>query len=341
MELTTHKLRISQSTVNTILSRAQGHYKSILLSAGADEMIFKTKNLECPWCAGVDRFSYTDKFGKGDSFCRHCGYHSGVDLLMKIKKFGYVDALRFMARFLNLPIHEEKTYRVTKTREQPSPVEEVWAASHALGEKDSAYAYLRSRGLTKCFPAALRASNRLRYAQLSEDGRSWDHSFYEGLVAEIVNSEGDRVSLHRTYLDKGRKAPVKAVKKVLGKGLSGCAVRLAETDESGVLGLAEGIETALSASELFGVPVWSVVAAFNFRNFVPPKSVRRIIIFGDSDKNFIGQREAYAGAAEIKQRHPDIEVEVRLPEQSGSDWNDVLMAQNQTSLGAQVCLTKT
>ena len=87
MELTTHKLRISQSTVNTILSRAQGHYKSILLSAGADETIFKTKNLECPWCAGVDRFSYTDKFGKGDSFCRHCGYHSGVDLLMKIKKF--------------------------------------------------------------------------------------------------------------------------------------------------------------------------------------------------------------------------------------------------------------
>ena len=238
MELTTHKLRISQSTVNTILSRAQGHYKSILLSAGADETIFKTKNLECPWCAGVDRFSYTDKFGKGDSFCRHCGYHSGVDLLMKIKKFGYVDALRFMARFLNLPIHEEKTYRVTKTQEQSSPVEEVWAASHALGEKDSAYVYLRSRGLKKCFPAALRASNRLRYAQLSEDGRSWDHSFYEGLVAEIVNSEGHRVSLHRTYLDKGRKAPVKAVKKVLGKELSGCAVRLAETDESGVLGLA-------------------------------------------------------------------------------------------------------
>lgn len=253
MELTTHKLRISQSTVNTILSRAQGHYKSILLSAGADETIFKTKNLECPWCAGVDRFSYTDKFGKGDSFCRHCGYHSGVDLLMKIKNFGYVDALRFMARFLNLPIHEEKTYRVTKTHEQPSPVEEVWAASHALGERDSAYVYLRSRGLKKCFPAALRASNRLRYAQLSEDGRSWDHSFYEGLVAEIVNSEGHRVSLHRTYLDKGRKAPVKAVKKVLGKELSGCAVRLAETDESGVLGLAEGIETALSASELFGV----------------------------------------------------------------------------------------
>ena len=113
------------------------------------------------------------------------------------------------------------------------------------------------------------------------------------------------------------------------------------TDESGVLGLAEGIETALSASELFGVPVWSVVAAFNFRNFVPPKLVRRIIIFGDSDKNFIGQREAYAGAAEIKQRHPDIEVEVRLPEQSGSDWNDVLMAQNQTSFGAQACLAKT
>lgn len=105
------------------------------------------------------------------------------------------------------------------------------------------------------FSAALRASNRLRYAQLSEDGRSWDHSFYEGLVAEIVNSEGHRVSLHRTYLDKGRKAPVKAVKKVLGKELSGCAVRLAETDESGVLGLAEELRRRClrrSSSE-FGV----------------------------------------------------------------------------------------
>ena len=95
MELTTHKLRISQSTVNTILSRAQGHYKSILLSAGADEMIFQTKNLECPWCAGVDPFLLHRQVWEGDSFCRHCGYHSGVDLLMKIKNFGYVDALRF------------------------------------------------------------------------------------------------------------------------------------------------------------------------------------------------------------------------------------------------------
>lgn len=64
-----------------------------------------------------------------------------------------------------------------------------------------------ARGLKKCFPAALRASNRLRYAQLSEDGRSWDHSFYEGLVAEIVNSEGHRVSLHRTYLGQMPERP--------------------------------------------------------------------------------------------------------------------------------------
>ena len=50
MELTTHKLRISQSTVNTILSRAQGHYKSILLSAGADETIFKTSAKQSKGC---------------------------------------------------------------------------------------------------------------------------------------------------------------------------------------------------------------------------------------------------------------------------------------------------
>lgn len=100
---------------------------------------------------------------------------------------------------------------------------------------------------------------------------------------------------------------------------------MAEYQPDGVLGLAEGIETALSASELFKVPVWSVIAAFNFKQFVPPEGVRKLILFADADLNFVGQREAYCAAAVLKQRYPALEVEVRLPDFPGWDWNDVLM----------------
>lgn len=324
---TTCNSRLSDATVNSIYTGAHGRFKPILLSAGVEERVLETRNVVCPWCGGEDRFSFTDKFGNGDSYCRGCGYHSGIDFLMKVKNIGYRDALLYIAAYLNVPIKEVKTVSPKKTVPRPLPVEKIWSEAHAIGENDSAFAYLRSRGLRNSFPSSLRAVNDLRYAQPSADGKTWEYSFHEGLLAEIVNSDGKRVSLHRTYLDNGRKARVKTVKKVLGKELSGCVVRLSDLGEEGVLGLAEGIETALSASELFGVPVWSVVAAFNFKNFVPPKGVRKVIIFADADANFVGQREAYAGASEIIQRHPEIEVEVRLPETIGKDWNDVLLSE--------------
>lgn len=326
MTTLTCKTRISELSVKFILERALGNYESILLSAGADKTMLQ-KNRPCPWCGGKDRFSYTDKFGKGDSFCRQCGYHNGIDLLMRLKNFNYGEALRYIASYLNLPLHEEKSVQAKVRRKQSQPVEEIWAASHPILPEDSAYAYLRSRGIKGDLPLSLRASDCLRYAQLSEQEHTWASSFFEGMVAEVVNSDGKRVNLHRTFLQGGRKAPVETVKKVLSQDVSGCVIRLGAIREDGVLGLAEGIETALSASELFNVPVWSVIAAFNFKNFVPPQEVRSVILFADADLNFVGQREAYSAAAELRRRYPELDIEVRLPSAVGCDWNDVLLAQ--------------
>lgn len=319
------KTRISEPSVKFILDRSLGHYESILLSAGADKAMLQ-KNRACPWCGGEDRFSYTDKFGKGDCYCRQCGYHNGIDLLMLLKHFNYGDALRYIASFLNLPLHEESSVRLSQKKPRALPVDEIWASAHPISPEDSAFAYLRSRCIMGEIPSSLKALDALRYAQMSEEEGTWESAFYEGMIAEIVNSDGQRVNLHRTYLKGGRKAPVKNVKKVLSHDVSGCAIRLGAIREDGVLGLAEGIETALSASELFGVPVWSVIAAFNFKNFFPPKGVRKLILFADSDANFVGQREAFSAAAELRRRYPELGIEVRFPDAVGCDWNDVLLA---------------
>jgi Toprim domain-containing protein len=80
---------------------------------------------------------------------------------------------------------------------------------------------------------------------------------------------------------------------VLGQ-LSGAASRLHPVKD-GTLGIAEGWSSALAAFELFGVPTWSAISAGNLKFFAPPPEVRHLIIFGDNDKNFVGQAAARQG----------------------------------------------
>jgi putative DNA primase/helicase len=113
---------------------------------------------------------------------------------------------------------------------------------------------------------------------------------------------------------------------VMAGGLpDGCAVRLMRHDDT--LGIAEGIETALSATEVFGVPVWAALNANRLEAWEPPAGVRRVVIFGDNDENFVGQSAAYNLAARLRRgRYATIEtVEVQIPDRAGWDWNDYLV----------------
>jgi putative DNA primase/helicase len=105
-----------------------------------------------------------------------------------------------------------------------------------------------------------------------------------------------------------------------GSRPDGGAVHLAEPADE--LGISEGIETSLAASRIFGIPVWSALDAGGLEKFAPPPGIKRLIIFGDNDENGVGQRAAYALAARLSGR---IAVEVKIPDQSDTDWNDVLL----------------
>ena len=59
------------------------------------------------------------------------------------------------------------------------------------------------------------------------------------------------------------------------------AIRLAAATET--LGLAEGVETALSAMQLSGVPTWSCVGARRMAKITIPPGVRTVHIFADND----------------------------------------------------------
>ncbi len=193
----------------------------------------------------------------------------------------------------------------------------VWGESAPIARGDEAERYLVGRGLTLYdLPESIRLHPGLTY----RDETGVIGGRFPTMLARVVSSAGQGVSLHRTYLQGASKAPVTAPKKLMqGLPLPGAAIRLTAVSE--VLGIAEGIETALAAFELFEVPVWSCISAQGIESFEPPAGVREVIVFADNDANFAGQAAAYRAAHRLKLK--GFEVEVVVPEIVG-DWLDVL-----------------
>ena len=127
--------------------------------------------------------------------------------------------------------------------------------------------------------------------------------------------------MHRTYLTRdGRKADVPAVKKLTTAAgpLAGACIPLYRPAR-GVLGIAEGIETALAAHCASGVPTVAAYCAGNLAAYTWPPGVNRIVVFADADP-------AGAGAAQtLKARamRAGLSVAVMTPTTPGADWCDV------------------
>ena len=144
--------------------------------------------------------------------------------------------------------------------------------------------YLRHRGI-----GDPRSPDLLYHDDLPdfEGRRGWP-----GLVGIVRDGAGNPVGgIHRTFLldDGSDKAP--PGKKMLGSIDSG-SVRLAPISADGHLGIAEGIETALSAWAIFGIPTWAALSAGGMRQWQWPEGTYRVTIFADAGD--AGQQAAAA-----------------------------------------------
>ncbi|MFM2057601.1 MAG: hypothetical protein RLY71_1986 [Pseudomonadota bacterium] len=193
-----------------------------------------------------------------------------------------------------------------------------WAQCRPLVPGDPATLYLRQRlhAAPWPLPACLRFHPGLSYWH---DGA--ELGTFPALVAAITSPAGELLALHRTYLTRdGSKADVPTVKKLTGAAgpLAGGCIRLA-APAGEVIGIAEGIETALSASLASGLPVCAAYSAGNLAAWQWPREVRTLAIFGDADQ---AGREA---AERLRQRAcaAALRVNVLTPTTEGADWCDV------------------
>jgi putative DNA primase/helicase len=151
--------------------------------------------------------------------------------------------------------------------------------------------YLKSRSLAD--PAA---SDLVFHAGLAHRESRTSHP---AMVAIVRNQSGKRIAIHRTWLSAGGngKANVEKPRMMLGP-VTGGAVRLAEIGSDKVLGVAEGIETALSVMAACpNLPVWATLSAAGLERVVLPPEVRSVVILADHDASGTGLRAAEALAA--------------------------------------------
>ena len=221
------------------------------------------------------------------------------------------------------PQKSEREERREKFREQARPI--LWSAMHAEKLADRRYAYktltpteyLRNRGLDTVPPCAMLLP-REAAAALGEHIVGFKS--YPAMVCPIIGPKGlQGVSV--TYLTRDatknlRGKSKKNIRRIYGSRDCGY-VQLGLIDPDNppdIVIVAEGIETALSASQLTGHPAIAVLGANNFKKITPPPCGEIIIA---ADNNKVGRDAAQAAA---EQWAAGRKVRIAVP--THKDWND-------------------
>jgi len=296
------------------VSAAKGKWRGILMHLGVPESVLVNKHGPCPLCASKDNFRFDNREGSGSWICT-CAAGDGMALAIAFTGKDFrtiapeIDAItgNVTPDTIKRPISDDDVRKALR---------KAWVDTTPISAGDVAMRYLASRGLgDDRLPAALRFGH-------CTDGEG---GLRPTMLAVLSDPEGKPCTLHRTFLrpDGSAKADMDKPRKMMpGPIALGASVRLSEWT-GGSLGVAEGIETALSAARLFELPVWAATSADLLRKWQWPDDVEDITIFGDNDTKFAGQAAAWVLAHRIAVKN--VPVIVKIPETPKTDWNDILL----------------
>lgn len=349
-------------TFREVKARAQGMWDSILpaLAPCFQEAVDRApRHVDCPIHGGKKDFRLDKNFADSGSGICTCGsFSDGFELLAAAKNYSTKEALHEVAKYLGIDKKEGgKESKLNYCLPPPkstlinrTPVSnaynrkllrDVWAGSvHAASPVSLPLRlYLKKRGIElSAIPEALRFHPKLPYFVEGANNHKRCIGSPPAMLATVSDSKGMPVTLHRTYLDKhGNKSPVPKPKMLMAPSVEGTviggAIRLFEAQK--VLGLAEGIETALAVFIATGMPIWACISTSLLKQVVVPSNVELVVIWADLDKvnKKTGKRPGEEAATVLKNR---LEAEGRKvqilippgdvgPDDKGIDWLDVLI----------------
>lgn len=190
---------------------------------------------------------------------------------------------------------------------------DLWAEACTIAGTP-AESYLLKRALAP-------ATAALRYHPRVPLGKAPRLAYRPALLA-AVRERGKLVAVQRTFLDPDRARRARDLanpRRMLGRPEMGSVILAPATEK---LGLAEGVETALSAMLLLDIPVWAVLGSERLARVAIPFTVKKLLLLPDNDKagrlSAIAAARAHAADGRI--------IETLWPPVDFNDWNDVLRA---------------
>lgn len=295
---------------------AQGKWRSVLTQLGIPAASLDKRHHPCPKDGqGEDRFRFADREGSGNYFCACSdGNKGGMALVMCCRDIGYAEAAKEVERVVGTagaepePLKRDPRKALNRVRGLVKP------AGLAVAR------YLKARGL-ELAPGIRQA--RLAYW---EDGKQL--GTFDCMVGLVLSPNNRPQSYHITHLDGADKAKVRSPRKIMTpvETVTGGAIRLYPA--AARMGVAEGIETAIAAHLMDGLPVWSALNAGGIEAFKPPSICEHLTIYGDNDPSYTGPAAAFALAKRLARS--GVACEVRIPPAAG-DWNDHWLAQRRAA----------
>ena len=267
---------------------------------------------ECPICSGKGKLRVDDRDGSGSWICV-CGSGDGWSMLTNTTGKDF----RTLAKEIDQAFGNtfDGEYQAPKVNDRLSTAVSRFRHIGKVQGTD-AETYLNSRGITQLPTGGVKFSPT---EQHTDENRK-----YQAMYAIASNEYGEAIQRHLTYLDGAKKAAIERNKKMLSlQEYSGSiAVKLFQAKST--LGIAEGIETALSAHQLYKLPVWSALNATLMKKFKAPSGVDTLVIFADNDKNGTGLNAAFeCGNKNLLSNNDVNRVLIKWPELP--DFNDMLL----------------
>lgn len=289
-----------------LLQQSKGKWKSLLIEIlELDPETLDGHHHPCPACGGTDRFRFDDLEGRGTYFCAGCGAGPGLSLICKAKGIGSGAAWKLVAAAL-----PDAAETQSKPKEDYRPfIKRILTKAVAIAPGDSVYQYLTNRGIFSPPPTILRAPTIF-----PEETDPWM------MVCRIV--KGKRLAgIHLTLLKDGKRFQ-RLMYGIAEGAIKGGAIRLHSLNGSHRLVVGEGVETSLSAAQYFDRPAWSCMTAGLLEQVEIPDIVTDLLIAGDNDATYTGQRAAYVRAKKsvVTEHRKTI---VMIPDTVDTDWNSV------------------
>lgn len=268
---------------------------------------------ECPVCGRKGKFRIDDNNGTGTWICV-CGSGDLMRLLELVTGKPFAMLAQEVDRIIGNDFKADKSPEPRVNQPLERSVNRFRQISRLEGTGGEAY--LNNRGIFQMPAGGLKWSPSETHW---ETDKTWPC-----LYAIASNEYGEAIQRHLTFIWEGQKAQIEPNKKMLGlqEWSGSIAVKLFPIQST--LGIAEGIETALSAHQLYKLPVWSTLNSVLMTKFKAPPGVTNLMIFADSDDNLTGLAAAMeCGKKNLLSNNDVNQVVIRWPEKG--DFNDVIM----------------